>query len=631
MSIATPVFSSHVWTQALVSMASGLGIAQPIGKEARRFRCGLTQFLDTIRHIPEDGVSLSTEDRDALEAFSKNPHPSARVFLALANVLDNTLLREIFLRNQSKAAALFKVPGAIFNAFPATSVGLLEESSETTSSSQRISLNESLKKAFAERRYAQMTEMGYELLELEKKELGASRHQTLWRIGFAFYKLGFYEKAVTFLKEVVEKSPEPHYWCVLGKAYKKLRLFREAEESFREALALKPRSAVYLTELGDTLRSLRRYEEAKILLRQAVAIQEDRKPAIALRSLAKTLRHLGELDEAEQIILQAIRCESPPHVSSLKEYGIILREQGRLARSERVLRDALSGASDYPSSYLCELAVTLRLRGKYDESLNLLWRSTQTREGRNHPNNHFQMGITLRLIGRPRDSEDALREAIRLQPNQPQYHEQLYFTLRELDRSKEAVSALETAVRLYEEREHCLALEAVTHLAKHYRENGDVAHARDVLRSVVKKLEDKNVLYPLGILAYLRSCLDPNGCIPLEVLLALRFPESSGSPEFPNFNDELGQRWKKLTHLICARRPVDAWLASLEEMEARNKRLILTDPSLAGLVKLGLIWSGSLRASISTASSSPRPSDNKPRSDTSSTKVKPARKGSGRK
>ena len=148
----------------------------------------------------------------------------------------------------------------------------------------------------------------------------------------------------------------------LGNTLQKLGRLEEAEASCRQAITLKPDFAEAHNNLGATLQQLDRLEEAEASYRQAIALKPDY--AEAHSNLGLTLQALGRLEEAEASYTQAIAFK-PDYAVALSNLGATLTALGRLEEAEASLKQAIALKADYVEARY-NLGVVLFTTSQYD-------------------------------------------------------------------------------------------------------------------------------------------------------------------------------------------------------------------------------------------------------------------------
>jgi tetratricopeptide (TPR) repeat protein len=193
----------------------------------------------------------------------------------------------------------------------------------------------------------------------------------------------------------VEDAPTIH--SNLGNLLKDLGRLDDAEQSYRQAVRLRPEFPEALTNLGNLLVDRGQYEEAEACCRDAIRLRPDFPEPHS--NLGNVLRALGRPEEAEASCREALRLR-PGYLSALSNLGNALREQGKFVEAESCYRDAIRQKPDYV------------------EALN-------------------NLGSLLYDQGRPEEAERAYRNVIELKPDYVDAHVNLALTLLLMGRFKE--------------------------------------------------------------------------------------------------------------------------------------------------------------------------------------------------
>ena len=123
---------------------------------------------------------------------------------------------------------------------------------------------------------------------------------------------------------------------------------KEAEESCRQAITLKPDYAEAHYNLGNTLKKQGRLDEAEASYTQAITLKPDY--AEAHYNLGNTLKELGRLEEAETNYRKAIALK-PDYAEAHNNLGVTLQELGRLDEAETNYRKAIALKPDYAEAH----------------------------------------------------------------------------------------------------------------------------------------------------------------------------------------------------------------------------------------------------------------------------------------
>jgi tetratricopeptide (TPR) repeat protein len=262
----------------------------------------------------------------------------------------------------------------------------------------------------------------------------------------------------------------------LGILLKGLNRLLEAEAMFRSAAAIRPDQAQAYNNLGAVLYGLKRLHDAEAAYRQAIAVRADY--AEAHYNLGIVLYDHRRLHEAEGAYRQSLAVR-PQCAEAHNNLGNVLRELGRLPEAEQAYRQALTVRPQYAEAFnnlgsvlkifkrlpeaelACRLAVTIR--PNYTEAHNNLgsvladlerlpeaeaaYRQALTIRP-DYAEAHYNLGIVLHKLERVAEAETAYREALRINPRGVEAHNNLGSVLQVQERWLEAAAAYQQALAL---------------------------------------------------------------------------------------------------------------------------------------------------------------------------------------
>ncbi|HYG64976.1 MAG TPA: tetratricopeptide repeat protein, partial [Thermoanaerobaculia bacterium] len=155
------------------------------------------------------------------------------------------------------------------------------------------------------------------------------------------------ERAAELYERLVRDASQTHLLSNLGLAYMLLGRYAEAEESFRQALALSPRSPESALNLADVHFLQGKWSEAVKLYKEVIRLV-DEDPAADQAQLqatrAQALAHLGRGSEAVAAVQQALR-QSPddPQIAYAVSlvYAVVGDDTSALLNAKRALEDGV--------------------------------------------------------------------------------------------------------------------------------------------------------------------------------------------------------------------------------------------------------------------------------------------------
>ena len=234
---------------------------------------------------------------------------------------------------------------------------------------------------------------------------------------------GIYRDEVTFYSHVVAHNPAARDAAYnLGVALAALERFEEAEERFRQALALTPGHERAHRNLGVAQLRLQRYEEALETYRRFLERYPD--SAVGHANLGIALHYLGRTDEALASLDRALALDPAlevarnnravmPRITAHVDAGRALMEQGHLDEAEPYLRAVVEADPRHVIARRALARLELR-RQRHEQALDLFQGLVDT-----HPDDaaaHAGRGVALSHLGRDAEALASLDRALALDP-----------------------------------------------------------------------------------------------------------------------------------------------------------------------------------------------------------------------
>jgi len=224
-------------------------------------------------------------------------------------------------------------------------------------------------------------------------------------------------------KTILLPMTTPQAFALAQQHHKAGRLV-EAEDLYRQILAVQPGHAEALHHYGIIAQQTGRHDLAIEWIGRALALQPDN-PA-AHSNLGEAYRTAGLIEEAIKSLQRAIQLRPDFPVAHFN-LGNALKDQARLDEAIAAYRRALELKPDYLEA-LNNLGTTQRMRGDLDEA-EAAFRAAlrfqpQLLEA------HNNLGLTLAEQGRLEEAVATYRHALRLNPKQPNVHSNLIYTLQ---------------------------------------------------------------------------------------------------------------------------------------------------------------------------------------------------------
>ncbi|HXH71475.1 MAG TPA: sulfotransferase [Mariprofundaceae bacterium] len=167
--------------------------------------------------------------------------------------------------------------------------------------------------------------------------------------GIMYSQSGQPDAAIHWLKKATTAAPNRgEFFVNLGKIYLDLERWREAADSYRQAIALSKKSLPIQLNYCKALVESRQYQQALPLLEKLH--KQNPRDINVLMGLFLASEPLDMLEEAESY-LQAIFAIDPDHPEAHAKMGKLELQRGRLAEAEAEARKVLSILPDSARAY----------------------------------------------------------------------------------------------------------------------------------------------------------------------------------------------------------------------------------------------------------------------------------------
>ncbi len=207
-------------------------------------------------------------------------------------------------------------------------------------------------------------------------------------------RLGRLEQGVMLLTHATTVVPaDVRAWEILGDAQQALMHLAEAEQAFRQAVALFPQSAQLWCKLGIILSGSEREEEAVIAFRRSVACDDGFAPAHY--HLGFSLQHFGQLEAAAEEYMRAITLQ-PDDARAYLDLGTALAAMGKFNEALAAYVRATELIPDWPEAHT-NVGVCLKRLGRFQESIAAHRRAIAADP--NHALAHFNLAVMLIMCG----------------------------------------------------------------------------------------------------------------------------------------------------------------------------------------------------------------------------------------
>jgi tetratricopeptide (TPR) repeat protein len=275
--------------------------------------------------------------------------------------------------------------------------------------------------------------------------------------------------------------------CELGQLSLMLGRFKEAETSYRRAVALAPTDVGALAGLALALRRLGNIDEALEYFTKANVLAP--KNAWIQHEFALCLRDAGRLDEAEAM-MESIDRASDFYAEARVSLGHLARSRGERRRAVEYFKQAAEAASDSTSA-LYYIALETSALGEWSEArqaiTDLFERNPKSYLG------HMADGVLKRAMNDHAGAQAAYYRAAAIKPAEAQPLVEIATEASALGDANAANASIDAALKIDPRHE-----EALLKRAAFSAKSGDV----DAALSTYAQLRDQR---PHSVLAYLQS------------------------------------------------------------------------------------------------------------------------------
>ena len=214
----------------------------------------------------------------------------------------------------------------------------------------------------------------------------------------------------------------------------------EAEQLYRQVLAVDARHADSLHLLGILASQVGRYDVAIDLIGKAVAVNSDE--ASYHSNLGNMLQAQGRLDDAAASFRRAISLK-PEIPESHYNLGNALKDQGRFDEAIDCYSTAIKFRPNFPEAH-GNLGIVLEAGGRLDEAIANLRRALELRP--NDVDARFRLANIFQAQGRLGEAISSFRMALDLKPDEPGAYNNLGLALQALGNIEEAVACFRSAL-----------------------------------------------------------------------------------------------------------------------------------------------------------------------------------------
>jgi len=258
----------------------------------------------------------------------------------------------------------------------------------------------------------------------------------------AMNRLALFAEPEALWRDTVAKVPaNPRAWCNVGEIELQAGRWRDAEASFRTALALDPGyQGSAATGLAVTLTRSGRWEEALEYFQLETRLQPG-KPAV-FDNWGNALTQVGRDAEAEEAFQRALRLD-PEHAGALNNLAGVRFRAGRLPEAIQLYQRALAREPS-DARVRRNLGVALLVAGRHADVVGLL--NVALARPELDPDAALIGSSALLELGRAAEAETVLQACLRLRAAWPEAKLLLGNAKLALGQVAEGIAAYEAAL-----------------------------------------------------------------------------------------------------------------------------------------------------------------------------------------
>ena len=267
--------------------------------------------------------------------------------------------------------------------------------------------------------------------------------QQAFDLGIQHHQAGRLAEAEQMYRQILAVEPRhSDALHLLGVIALQVGRYEDAVGLIQRSIGLNPAVSAYYSNLGEAYRLGGHLEEAIGAYHTALQLEPD--CADTHNNLGTALYAQGRLEEALAAFRTALRFK-PDCAEAHNNLGIALQDQGQLEAALAAYRAALRFKPDYAEAHN-NLGTALKDQGQWEEALAAFRAALRFKP--DYAEAHSNLGNALQAQGRLEEALAAYRAALQLKPDYAEAHNNLGTTLKAQGRLEEALDAYRAALQL---------------------------------------------------------------------------------------------------------------------------------------------------------------------------------------
>ena len=283
----------------------------------------------------------------------------------------------------------------------------------------------------------------------------------------SLYKQGRFEETSSLAQQLSELFPSAFMvFSIMGASNASLGRLDQAEDNYRQTLALKPDYADAHNNLANVLQQKGDLNSAIISYQKAIDLKPGYSEAHA--NLGKALKALGETEKAVSSYQRALKIQ-PNNPENLNNLGVTQQTTGALDDAIQSYKRAIELMPDYVEAYN-NAAVALKTKGEID--LAIAYYQEALRLNPKYTEAHYNLGNIKRELEDWDGAVESYQQAINHTPDHLNALCNLASALNQRGDTEEAIKYCQQAISINPD-----FAEAHNNMGVYLREKGDLADA----------------------------------------------------------------------------------------------------------------------------------------------------------
>ena len=241
---------------------------------------------------------------------------------------------------------------------------------------------------------------------------------------FKLYQSGKMIRAIHICKELLKTYKQSLVlFNILGAALQAIGKFKEAIDSYSQAIRINPNDPDIHYNIGLAFYNLRQFDNSANSYNKAILLKPDYSGAH--HNLGAIFYEIGNLDEAIKSYNRAIHLESN-YVIAYSNRGNAFRDLGKFEEAIRDYNKAIQLNPDYAEAYN-NLGVTLQALFRLDEAVKRYNQAIQLNP--NYAEAYSNLGVVQKELGQFEEAISNYNKAIQLKPDYAAAHSNLLMAL----------------------------------------------------------------------------------------------------------------------------------------------------------------------------------------------------------